>query len=50
MQLIGYREASRALLRKEKIGLKLGLGNVGKLKFFNVTFTVFFDCFENLIV
>ena len=34
-------EASRALKRKENIGLKLKLEKCGKLKFFNLTFTVF---------
>ena len=33
-----YEETSHALKRKEKIGLKLGLGNCGKLKFLQLNF------------
>ena len=37
-----YTETSRALKRKEKIGLKLGLGKCGKLKFFSLSFKQYF--------
>ena len=40
-QLIGYRKTSHALKRKEKINLKLDWENVEKLKFFDLTFTIF---------
>ena len=51
-QMRDYRETSRALKSKEKNGLKLGLEECGKPKFFNVTFTIFSfsNCFENLIM
>ena len=38
-----YRETSRALKRKENIGLKLGLKKRGDTKVFaNLSFTIFF--------
>ena len=52
-QLIGYRKTSRALQRKEKTGLKLGLEKCMKTKVFRLNFYgIFFfkNFFENLIM
>ena len=47
-----YEETSHALKRKEKIGLKLGLGKCGKTKvLYNfLQYFLFLSCFQNLIV
>ena len=48
-----YGETSHALKRKEKIGLKLGLGKCGETKvFLTPIWGIFFfsNYFENLIV